>query len=445
MIAAVSSSWALFLGMALLMIGNGLQGSLLGVRASIEQFPTTVTGILMSAFYFGFLVSSVLTPKLVARVGHVRVFAALASLASTTILVHAVSVNPLSWILMRLVSGFAYAGLYVVAESWLNEQATNETRGQLLSFYMVVSTGGMALGQVLLNVADPGQASLFILVSILVSMALIPMLLSQTRGPVMNAPAPTSIKEVYKASPTGVIGAFGVGILQGGSVGMGAVYAGLLGYSVAQISLFMTALLVGSVCFQWTIGRLSDHYDRRLVLTAVTFLAAGIALIANMVAMSTTGLLAAIFLFGGMMFPMYSLTIAYANDHLEPEQMVGASGTLVLVGGAGAFLGPTLVAAAIDIFGPPGFFWSLAAVHALIGVFILYRMTQRPALPADEQGSYAVLPRNTTLVAGEMFAEEAASENYDEQDPANETPEEQADQGRSQMVTSAAPAAPAVN
>ncbi len=445
MISAVSSSWALFLGMALLMIGNGLQGSLLGVRASIEQFPTTVTGILMSAFYLGFLVSSLLTPKLVARVGHVRVFAALASLASTAILVHAVSVNPMSWILMRLVSGFSYAGLYVVAESWLNGQATNETRGQLLSFYMVVSTGGMALGQGLLNVADPGQSGLFILVSILVSMALIPMLLSQTRGPVMETPTPISIKEVYQASPTGLISAFGVGILQGGSVGMGAVYAGLLGYSIAEISAFMTALLVGSVCFQWTIGRLSDRYDRRLVLTAVTFLAAGLAIVANMVAQSLTGLLAATFLFGGMMFPMYSLAIAYANDHLRYDQMVGASGTLVLVGGAGAFLGPTLVAAAIDVFGPPGFFWSLGAVHALIGVFILYRMTQRPALPADEQGSYAVLPRSTTLVAGEMFGEEAASENYDEQDTQSETPEAQPGEGGSPSVQNAAPAAPAVN
>lgn len=443
MIAAVSSSWALFLGMALLMIGNGLQGSLLGVRASIEQFPTTVTGLLMSAFYFGFLVSSILTPKLVLRVGHVRVFAALASLASTAILIHAVSVDPLSWMLMRLVSGFSYAGLYVVAESWLNEQATNETRGQLLSFYMVVSTGGMALGQGLLNVADPGEAGLFILVSILVSMALIPMLLSQTRGPIMEAPTTISIKEVYKASPTGVVSAFGVGILQGGSVSMGAVYAGLLGYSVSEISLFMMALLVGSVCFQWTIGKLSDRYDRRLVLMVVTFLAAGAAILANLVAMSFNGLLAATFLFGGMMFPMYSLSIAYANDHLAPEQMVGASGTLVLVGGAGAFLGPTLVAAMIDLAGPPGFFWGLALIHVLIGAFILYRMTQRPALPADEQGSYGVLPR-TTAVVGEMFGEEAA-ESSEEQEDDTTTSFAPSGESHRAAVAGAAPAAPLVD
>ena len=226
MMAAITSSWALFLGMAFLMMGNGLQGSLLGVRASIEAFPTTVTGLLMSAFYFGFLAGSMLTPRMVIRVGHVRVFAALASLASTAILVHAVFIEPLTWGLMRLVSGLCYAGLYVVAESWLNEQATNETRGQLLSIYMGISMGGMAFGQVLLNVGDPGQADLFILVSILVSLALIPMLLSSTRGPSMEAPTPMGIKEVYRASPAGFVAALANGILMGGSVSMGAGLCG---------------------------------------------------------------------------------------------------------------------------------------------------------------------------------------------------------------------------
>ena len=413
MIAAVLSSWALFLGMALLMMGNGLQGSLLGVRASIEAFPTTVTGLLMSAYYFGFLAGSILSPKMVVRVGHVRVFAALASLASAAILIHAVIVNPISWAMMRLVSGLCYAGLYVVAESWLNESATNENRGQLLSIYMVISMGGMAVGQGLLNVGDPGRADLFILISIMVSLALIPMLLSVNRGPVMDAPTPISIKEVYKSSPTGVVAALMNGILQGGVFSMGAVYAGLLGLSVPAISLFMGTLMIGGMLFQWPIGRLSDRYDRRLVLTVVTFAASGLAVFASLASFSFQALLATAFLFGGMMIPMYSLAIAYANDHLHPEQMVAASGTLVLVGGIGAFIGPTLVAGAMDLFGPEGFFAALASIHAILGVFILYRMTQRPALPADEQGTYVMMSSRTTPVAGEMYGE-AASEVADQ-------------------------------
>ncbi|MGH1481529.1 MAG: MFS transporter [Geminicoccales bacterium] len=407
MIAAISSSWALFLGMALLMTANGLQGSLLGLRASIEAFPTTVTGVLMSAFYLGFLAGSMMTPSMVVRVGHVRVFAALASLASTAILIHAVVVNPVSWGMMRLVSGLCYAGLYVVAESWLNEKATNENRGQLLSVYMVISMGGMAVGQGLLNVGDPGHADLFILVSILVSLALIPMLLSVNRGPVMDAPAPISIKEVYQSSPTGVVACLMIGILQGGAFSMGAVYGELLGLSVPALSLFMSALIIGGVLFQWPIGRISDRYDRRLVLMVVTFVGTALAVIAGLAALSFQALLGVTFLYGGMMVPMYSIAIAYANDHLKPDQMVAASGTLVLVGGIGAFIGPTLVAGAMDLWGPKGFFWSLASIHVGLGVFILYRMTQRAALPAEEQGIYGAMPARATLVAGEMYGEAA--------------------------------------
>ena len=408
MVAAVLSSWALFLGMALLMIANGLQGSLLGVRASIEAFPTTITGLLMSAFYLGFLAGSLLTPKMVVRVGHIRVFAALASLASTAILIHAVLVNPWSWAMMRLVSGLCYAGLYVVAESWLNEKATNDNRGQLLSIYMVISMGGMAVGQGLLNVGDPGRADLFILVSILVSLALIPMLLSVNRGPVMDAPAPISIKEVYRSSPTGVAAALMNGILQGGTFSMGAVYAGLLGLPISAISLFMITLLVGGVLFQWPVGRLSDRYDRRLDSGDHYVCSGGPGSLGEPFGLFLHNpLLAVSFLFGGMMVPMYSVAIAYANDHLAPEQMVAASGTLVLIGGIGAFLGPTYVAAAMDLYGPKGFFWALALVHASLGVFILYRMTQRPALPPEEQGSYVAMPARTTPVAGEMYGEAA--------------------------------------
>ncbi len=414
MMAAITSSWALLLGMAFLMIGNGLQGSLLGVRASIEAFPTTVTGLLMSGYYLGFFAGSILTPKLVVRVGHVRVFGALASLASTAILFHALFVNPVSWGMMRLVSGLCYAGLYVVAESWLNEKATNETRGQLLSVYMVISYGGMAAGQVLLNVGDPGRAGLFMLVSVLVSLAVIPILLSNTRGPAMEAPTPMSVKDVCSASPTAFVTAFTNGILQGGVIGMGAVYAGLIGLSVPQISLFMIMLLMGGVCFQWPIGRLSDHYDRRKVLTVVTFSAAAAAMVASAVADTFTAFLAAAFLFGGMMGPMYSLALAYANDHLQTDQMVAASGTLVLVGGSGALLGPTLVAASMDLIGAHGFFWSIAATHMVLGLFILYRMTQRPALPAEEQGSYAaIIPSRATYVAGGMYGEAAIEEESD--------------------------------
>jgi MFS family permease len=411
MVAAVASVWALLLGMALLMIGNGLQGSLLGVRASLEGFPTTVTGLVMSGYYVGFLAGSTLAPKLVARVGHIRVFGALASLASSAILIHAVLVQPAAWGLMRLVSGFCYAGLYVVAESWLNDQASNQTRGQLLSVYMVVSLGGMGLGQGLLNVADPAGAGLFILVSILVSLAVIPMLLSARTGPPFAALAKVSPGTLYRASPFGVVGIFGTVMAHGAFFGMGAVYGRAAGLSVPEISLLIGLWLTGGVVLQWPIGRLSDALDRRRVLTAVTVAAALLALGAPfLLGRSAAGLLAVVALFGGLTLPMYSLCIAHTNDFLKPEQMVQASGSLVLIGGIGASLGPVTAGAMMALAGPAGFFWWLAGIHAAIGLFAVWRMTRRRALPVAEQGAYVALPPRATPAASALRADAAETE-----------------------------------
>jgi MFS family permease len=421
MIAAIASCWALLLGVALLMIGNGLQGSLLGIRANLEGFPTTATGILMSGYFAGFLVGSLLTPRLVARVGHVRVFAALASLGSTAILIHALWIDPLTWTVIRLVTGFCYAGLYIVAESWLNAQATNRNRGQLLSVYMVITLGGAAAGQVLLNVADPSDTTLFILVSVLVSLALIPMLLSTGPTPPFEAPRAVGARQLYRVSPTGVVGYFGVMMANGAYFGMGAVYGREIGLSIRDISILVGLIMLGGMLFQWPLGRLSDSLDRRKVLIGVTFLAGLFAASASAFASSSLpGLFVFTALFGGMSLPLYSLCVAYINDYLEPDQMVQASGTLVLSGGVGAVLGPVSAALAMQSFGPNGFFWWLATIHAAIGFFALYRMTRRPARPVAEQSAYiAQSPRQTTIAAA-LCAETVRAEEANpaaEQEP----------------------------
>jgi MFS family permease len=420
MLAAVTTSWSLLLGMGLLMVGNGLQGTLLGVRASLEGFATSLTGVMMSAYFAGFLVGSTLAPKLVARVGHVRVFAALASLASTVILIHALFVNPLTWTLMRLASGFCFAGLYVVAESWLNAASTNETRGQLLSIYMVVVLVGMTLGQVLLNLAHPSGVELFILISILVSLALIPMLLSMVRMPRHDSPAAhVGLRELYRVSPTGVVGIFATMMAQGACFGMGAVYASAVGLSVGEISLFMSLILVGGALLQWPIGRLSDAFDRRQVLTLVT-LAAGVAALLAGLAIDgpRPAFFALVWLFGGMHLPMYALCIAYTNDYLRPEQIVEASGALVLAGGLGASFGPVIVALAMAGFGPHAFFVWIAIIHGAIGLFALYRMTRRAAPPLAEQGAYVALPPRPTPTVGTMWAEVAGEPGDESAAPA---------------------------
>ena len=269
---------ALLLGIALLMLGHGLQGTLLGVRANLEQFSATAIGLVMSGYYAGLLVGSLRVPVLVARVGHVRVFAALLSLGSTTILIQAMFVDPVTWFLMRLLTGYCFAGAFIVAESWLNGSASNEKRGQLLSLYMVVQMGFMAAGQFLLNLADPKGFDLFILVSVLISIAAVPMLLTAVAAPTVSAPRKIGLLGLYRLSPLGVVGIAAVGMANGGLYAMGPVFGNEEGLSVAAISVFMASVILGGVVLQVPIGRLSDRVDRRWVIAAVAMLTSMVAL-----------------------------------------------------------------------------------------------------------------------------------------------------------------------
>ena len=405
MLPALRSTWALFLGIALIMLCNGLQGTLLGLRAGLEGFSTSVTGAIMTTYYLGFLAGSQLVPGLVGGVGHIRVFAALASLASSSVLLHTIFVDPWAWGLMRFITGFSYAGLYIVIESWLNERATNETRGQLLSIYMLVSVGAYASGQFLLNLGTPSGFQLFILASVLVSFALVPISLAPIQAPAFEQRERLGLGRLYRASPLGIVGAIGTGVGNGILVSMAAVYGLALDLSVAQITMLAAAIQIGALLLQWPIGHLSDIFDRRLIITIVTFLAGAVALL-GIPAEAIGGwvLSLALGLLGGLNLPMYALCIAHTNDHLNPSQMIAASGSLVLANGLGASVGPLLAAQFMNIAGPSGFLLSLSLIHFLIGLFALYRMT-RSAAPED-QGHYVPMDPQSASGAVALAAEE---------------------------------------
>jgi MFS family permease len=406
MISAVRSAWALFFGLGLIMIGNGLQGTLLGVRAELEGFNATMTGVIMSGYYVGFLTGSRVVPLLIAKVGHVRTFAALASLTSITILLHPTFVDPWVWTSMRFLTGLGYAGLYIVCESWLNDRATNDTRGQLLAAYMITMLGGAAFGSLLLGVADPLSFLPFILISVLMSFAVIPILLSAAPAPAVDQPESMSLLKLYRASPLGVVGTFMVGITQGLFFGMGAVYATRAGFSTAETSIFMVSAFVGGMILTWPIGRLSDIFDRRLVLTVTTFLAALAAVSGALLTDRLDWMLfAAMAMFGGFNQPLYSLCISHTNDFLTPKQMVRASGTLATLTGAGSILGPMIAAFAMDGMGAWGYFWSMAGLQVLLGGFAIYRITSRAARPLDEQGAYVAVPQSATSVTASLNPE----------------------------------------
>jgi MFS family permease len=389
MLKVVTNCWALFLGMGLIMLGNGLQGSLLGLRASIEGFGLSVTGLVMSGYFIGMVIGSIFVPKLVSRVGHVRTFGALASLASTSILVHIVFLDPWVWWGMRVTTGFAYAGLYIVAESWLNDVAENETRGELLSFYMLISLGGMAGGQFLLNIASPEGFALFIFISVLVSIAVIPILLSVSTAPAFETTESVGIMQLYQVSPLGVFGIFASGIAMGSLFGIGAVYAASAGLSVQEISFFMGSLVVGGVVLQYPLGRLSDIFGRRKIIIAACSLGAIVSIGSTMLPVKDWWFVyLQIGLVGGLCLPLYSLCIAHTNDYLNQSQMVAASGTLVLANGVGAAIGPPVTAFTMDLIGPQAFFQISGAALALVCVFAIWRSTQRQAMSREEQGDF---------------------------------------------------------
>ena len=407
MFAAISSAWALLLGIALIMLGNGLQSTLLGVRATLEGFGTAITGLVMTAYFVGFVSGSVIVPRLLANVGHVRVFAALASLASGAALVHTVFVTPLSWGLIRVATGFCFAGLYVVAESWINEAATNKTRGQLLSVYMIMVLGGTGSGQLLMNLSDPRSFELFVLVSVLISFALIPITLSVGRAPPFEAPEPIGIRALFRASPLGVAGAFLIGIAHSALFAMGPVFATEIGLDVERIALFIAVALFGGLLLQWPIGWLSDRFDRRRVIVAIAWVAATASIVAGVGGIdSYTVLIAATALLGGMSMPLYSLCGAHTNDHLTPRQIVAASATLVLIGGIGLTMGPLLAALLMQAAGPQGIFWLLTLMHACIGAYGLFRMMRREPVPLDEQRTYdPVSFRTSPIVQAQVGAD----------------------------------------
>lgn len=406
----LKSSWALFLGLLLLMLGNGLQGSLLGVRGAIEGFSATTMSWVMSAYFIGFLLGSRITPRMIARVGHVRVFAALGSLVSAAFILYPAAPDPVLWSLMRLVVGFGFAGIYVVTESWLNAAATNENRGKTLSLYLIVQTVGIVASQGLLNLADPGGYLLFVIMSVLVSVSFAPILLSVTPAPAFETTRPMGLRQLFVISPLGVVGTFLLGSGFAAILGMSAVFGALMGLSVAEISVFVAAIYVGGMIAQFPIGYLSDRMDRRKLIVAVTIIGPAIILSLipftdHMVPLLVTGFVA-----GGTINPMYSLVVAHTNDALEPSDMAAASGGLLYWHGLGAIAAPLFLGTVMDRFGASSYFVYIAINLSLIAAYGLFRMTRRDALPVAEQSEFTSLTPQATPLAV-MVQQVEASEN----------------------------------
>ena len=406
MLKVLVGSWALFLGMFMLMVGNGLQGTLLGVRGGLENFSTFQMSIVMSAYFLGFLGGSRLAPDMIRRVGHVRVFAALGSTISAVLILYPVLVDVWAWTLGRIVIGFCFSGVYVTAESWLNNSATNENRGQSLSVYMLAQMSGIVVAQGILNVGDVGGYILFIIPSVLVSLAFAPILLSVAPTPSFESTKPMSLRNLVQASPLASVGMFLLGGVFAAQFGMTAVYGTQAGLSVAQISLLVSVIYIAALAAQYPIGWLSDRMDRRVLIIAIAALGGGGALLAALSGGNFYLILAGAAVVGGTSNPLYALYIAYANDFLEHEDMPAASAGFIFINGVGAIFGPVLIGWIMGVFGELAFWVVVCVLMSAMAVYGIVRVLQRPSdWDVDETTPYAPVMANASPIAMDMAQE----------------------------------------
>ncbi|WP_370401203.1 MFS transporter [Sulfitobacter sp. JB4-11] len=419
MMQVLTSAWALLLGMCLLMVGNGMQGTLLGIRGALEDFSTFEMSIVMSAYFVGFLGGSRMAPGMIRRVGHVRVFAALASLISAVMILYPTFPNILVWTAGRVLIGFCFSAVYVTAESWLNNAADNSNRGQALSLYMIVQTLGIVLAQALLLTADPSGFILFVIPSVLVSIAVTPILLSITPTPAFDTTKPMSLRELAGFSPLGCVGMFLLGGVFSAQFGMASVYGAEAGLSVAQISTFVATFFVGAVVLQFPIGWVSDRMDRRALIVVVSLIGLGGSMLGMIMGHEFTLLLVSAFVVGGMSNPLYSLLIAHTNDFLEHDDMAAASGGLIFINGLGAILGPIITGWIMGTaIGPAGFYLFTGVLFVALAVYAAYRSTQRKSVAVEDTGSYVAILPSATAVAVE-YAQEYVIETEQEEEEAS--------------------------
>ena len=420
----IKNSWALFTGFGIIIISHGFQGNLLGIRSVIENFSFIATGTMMSGYFIGFFIGATMVPKLVTKVGHIRVFAAFASMASLSSLIHVVFVDPYVWILARFLTGFSMIGIFIIVESWLNDRANNKTRGKVLSLYMLITYVGMALGNFLLNISDPKYYEPFILISLLFSVALIPILLTKRKPPKFKKTSSIDIKELFKISPFGSFSMICTGFIFAPIFSLLSVYAATMKLTILETSLLLAGVMLAGALFQWPIGSLSDKYDRRKIIIGSSILAVFFSIAAIFVsgmgnsipnlfiesavsfnyfstAMDKTKLFIFIILLSGVTLPLFSLNLALVNDYIPKEKFVAAGGGLNIIFGLGAMGGPIMCSTLMRILGPNGFFIHLLIFLIAIAVFGFYRLSQRQ-VENNPESTFTPLPTSITPLGIEL-------------------------------------------
>jgi len=416
----LKNSWALFLGMSFIMLAHGYQGSLLGVRAVQEDFNLIATGFMMSGYYVGYFIGAKTIPSFIFRVGHIRVFAAFASIASIVILMHSILIHPFTWFILRVVTGISMVSIYTIAESWLNDRSSNKNRGSVLSIYMIVLYGSMGIGMFFLNFSKPENFQPYILVSLFMSLALIPILLTKRKAPTFKKITSMSLRELYKVSPLGMVGSVFYGTTQSALFSLLAVYAASMNFTIFEISLVTFLLAISGAVAQFPIGKLSDKFDRRLVIIYTTFGAAFFALCAIFASdlmylpgglgTSKTWFYIFLILFSFCSLPMFAIIFAHTNDFIPKEKFVAAGAGLQFAFGLGAISGPFLCSLFMNVIGANGYFVFLIIFQSVIGIFGIHRMRIRQT-EDNPDSQFTAMPQTITPAGMEL---NPSTENIEE-------------------------------
>jgi MFS family permease len=399
MSSATRSIFTLLIGAAALVQGNGLLSTLVPIRAQMEAFSESWIGALGGIYFAGFALGCLVGPKVVMRVGHVRCFAGFAALSAVAVLIHTLSVDIYVWAFIRGITGFCFAVLFMVIESWLNDQTRNEVRGSVLSIYIIVANLATLAGQLAVNLYDPLLPALFVLAAIAISLSLVPIVLTDTAVPKPLASANLRIGPLFKLSPTAFVGCFTVGIVEGAFWTLGPVFGQGRDLTISQITIFMGAFMVGGTISQWPVGRLSDHLDRRYVLGGCCLATVASGLLLALYEPSSAWIVVALAcLHGAVMIPLYALCLAHANDLAPNDKLVEVSSGLLLIYAGGAVLGPLAIGPAMEHLGIGALFLAMALILGLFSLFIGYRALRRPIAAAVERVHFFPVPKTTPSV-----------------------------------------------
>jgi len=396
---------ALLAGVALLLTGSGLLGTLLAVRGGEAGFGAGTLGLVMSGYFAGFFIGTFFAPSLIGRIGHIRAFAFFAALAAIAVLVHPLWINPVGWGVLRILTGIALVGLYTVIESWLNAEPDPRLRSRAFSLYMVVNLSALALGQVLLMLGDAGATSMFMLTAILVCAAVLPVTATRLRPPEIPSVPRLQLARLYAMAPVATVAAGLSGLAMGAFWGLLPVYAGEIGLDGNGVALFMLTAIAGGALLQWPLGHISDGHDRRTGLVALSLAAAGIAVVASlpMIQVQTHLVFGLFFFYGGLAFALYPFAVAHMLDYLPREDLLSGCSSLLLVHGVGAALGPALAGAAMQRFGAPALPLYFAVVLMLLALFTTARLLSFQRLRTHPVGFRLML--RTTPSALELMPE----------------------------------------